>query len=60
MNLGLLFLESISTGVITSEEMNWVTSNQPHFSRIEEATALKLGRLLDRGSIHVGYRMVEK
>ena len=42
MNLGLLFLESVSTGVITSEEMNWVTSNQPRFSRVEEATALKL------------------
>ncbi len=57
MKLGLLFLESISTGVITSDEMNWVTSNQPHFSRVEEATALKLGRLLDRGLIHIGCRI---
>ena len=57
MNLGLLFLESISTGVITSDEMNWVTSNQPHFSRVEEATALKLGRLLDRGLIQIGCRL---
>ena len=57
MNLGLLFLESISTGVITSEEMNWVTSNQPHFSRVEEATALKLGRLLDQGLIQIGCRI---
>ena len=57
MNLGLLFLESISTGVITSEEMNWVKSNQPHFSRVEEATALKLGRLLDRGLIQIGCRI---
>ena len=57
MNLGLLFLESISTGVITSEEMNWVTSNQPNFSRVEEATALKLGRLLDRGLIQIGCRV---
>ena len=57
MNLGLLFLESISTGVITSDEMNWVTSNQPHFSRVEEATALKLGRLLDRGLIQIGCRI---
>ena len=56
MNLGFLFLESISTGVITSEEMNWVTSNQPRFSRVEEATALKLGRLLDRGLIQLGCR----
>ena len=57
MNLGLLFLESVSTGVITSEEMNWVTSNQLHFSRVEEATALKLGRLLDRGLIQLGCRI---
>ena len=57
MNLGLLFLESISTGVITSDEMNWVTSNQSCFSRVEEATALKLGRLLDRGLIQVGCRI---
>ncbi len=57
MNIGLLFLNTISTGVITSDEMNWVASNQPHFSRVEEATALKLGRLLDQGLIHIGCRM---
>ena len=57
MNIGLLFLESISTGVITSEEMSWVTSNQRQFSRVEEATALKLGRLLDRGLIQIGCRI---
>ena len=57
MNLGLLFLKSISTGVSTSDEMNWLTSNQTHFSRVEEATALKLGRLLDRGLIQVGCRI---
>ena len=57
MNLGSLFLKSISSGVITSDEMNWVTSNEPHFSRVEEATALKLGRLLDRGLIQIGSRI---
>tara|TARA_Y100001968_G_C19210988_1_gene644745 strand:- start:44 stop:226 length:183 start_codon:yes stop_codon:yes gene_type:complete len=57
MNLGLLFLESVSTGVITPEEMNWVTFNQPHFSRVEKATALKLGRLIDRGFIQIGCRI---
>ncbi len=57
MNLGLLFLESISTGVITPEEMYWITSQQPKFSRIEEATAIKLGRLLDSGLIHIGCRI---
>ena len=43
MNLGLLFLDSILTRVITLDEMNWVTSNQTHFSRVEESKALKLG-----------------
>lgn len=57
MNLGLLFLESVSTGVITEEEMNWIASHQRDFSRIEEATALKLGRLLDRGLIQIGCRV---
>ena len=57
MNLGLLFLESLSTGIITSEEMNWITSNQRRFSRVEEATALRLGRLLDSGMIHIGCRI---
>jgi len=57
MNLGLLFLESISSGVITAEEMAWVASNQRRFSRVEEATALKLGRLLDRGLIQMGCRL---
>ena len=57
MNLGLLFLESISTGVITAEEMDWITVHQSKFSRTEEATALKLGRLLDKGLIQIGCRL---
>ena len=57
MNLGSLFLKSISSGVITSDEMNWITYNQPRFSRVEEATAIKLGRLLDRGLIQIGCRI---
>tara|TARA_Y100001968_G_C19058458_1_gene572577 strand:+ start:148 stop:339 length:192 start_codon:yes stop_codon:yes gene_type:complete len=56
MNIGLVFLESVSTGIITREEMTWITSHQRNFSRIEEATALKLGRLLDRGIIQMGCR----
>ncbi len=57
MNLGSLFLQSISSGVITSEEMDWVASHQSEFSRIEEATAIKLGRLLDSGLIQIGCRI---
>ena len=57
MNLGSLFLESVSTGVITPDEMSWVVTHQSEFSRLEEATALKLGRLLDRGLIQLGCRV---
>ncbi len=57
MNLGMLFLESFSTGVITSEEMDWIAANQKFFSRQEEATALKLGRLIDTGLIQLGCRL---
>ncbi len=57
MNLGKLFLESIATGVITPAEMDWVAINQRDFSRIEAATALRLGRLVDRGKIQLGCRL---
>lgn len=57
MNLGELFLESLSSGVITNEEMDWVTTHQRDFSRLEEAMAIKLGRFLDRGMIHIGCRI---
>ncbi len=57
MNLGSLFLRSLTSGVITSDEMEWITDNQRKFSRIEEATALRLGRMLDRGLIQIGCRL---
>ena len=57
MTLGELFLEAISTGVITESEVDWLTAHQRSFSRIEEATALRLGRFIDEGSIQLGCRM---
>jgi hypothetical protein len=57
MTVGELFLESLATGVITPAELNWITVQQPRFSRVEEATALRLGRLLDQGSIQLGCRL---
>tara|TARA_Y100001968_G_C19131486_1_gene606942 strand:- start:241 stop:414 length:174 start_codon:yes stop_codon:yes gene_type:complete len=57
MDLGSIFLASLSSGVITSEEFDWVTFHQPAFTRIEEATALKLGRLIDSGNVHLGCRI---
>tara|TARA_B100000674_G_scaffold120478_1_gene91672 strand:- start:261 stop:440 length:180 start_codon:yes stop_codon:yes gene_type:complete len=57
MNLGLLYLKINSTGIITLSELDWVTKQQFNFSRVEEALAIKLGRLLDSGDINIGCRI---
>ena len=57
MKLGELFLEAMSTGVITNGEMAWITARQDQFSRTEEAVAQRLGRLIDEGTIQLGCRM---
>ena len=57
MTLGEVFLESLSTGVITEQEIDWLAAQQNRFNREEEATALKLGRLLDSGVINLGCRI---
>ena len=57
MTVGELFLGSITSGVITHTELSWLTHQQGNFSRVEEATALRLGRLLDQGSIQLGCRL---
>ena len=56
MSLGTLFLEALSTGVITKSEVNWVASQQNTFNRTEEAAAQRLGRLIDQGCIQLGNR----
>ena len=58
-SVGEVFLESISTGVITAEEIAWITAEQASFDRQEEAMVLKLGRLLDEGSIQIGCRLLQ-
>jgi hypothetical protein len=60
MSVGELFLESVSTGVITAEEIDWITAQQAAFNRQEEAIVLKLGRLLDEGSIQIGCRLLKR
>jgi len=60
MSVGELFLESVSTGVITTEEIAWITAQQTVFNRQEEAIVLKLGRLLDAGSIQIGCRLLTR
>ena len=54
MTTGELFLESLSSGVITQAEIDWLLSQQDHFARTEQAAMQRLGRLLDQGDIQVG------
>ena len=58
MLLGEVFLETMSTGIITQEEIDWLTTQQSSFSREEEAKALQIGRLLDEGRIQIGCRLL--
>ena len=60
MNLGEVVLESLATGIITKAEIDWITTHQASFSREEEAMALKIGRLLDEGSLQIGCRLFQK
>jgi hypothetical protein len=57
MVLGELFLEALSSGVITQPEIDWVLSEQNRFSRPEQAAVQRLGRLLDQGGIQLGCRL---
>jgi hypothetical protein len=58
MTTGELFLESLSSGVITQSEIDWLLSQQDHFARTEQAAMQRLGRLLDQGQIQLGCRVV--
>ena len=58
MTTGDLFLESLSSGVITQSEIDWLLSQQDHFARTEQAAMQRLGRLLDQGLIRLGCRVV--
>lgn len=57
MVLGEIYLESLSTGIITQPEIDWITTHQPQFSREEEAMAIRIGRLLDAGTLQIGCRL---
>ena len=57
MNIGILFLKSNLTGIITLPELDWITTHQSNFTRLEESVAIKLGRMLDSGSINIGCRL---
>ncbi|MFM7312934.1 MAG: hypothetical protein ACKO0M_07180 [Cyanobium sp.] len=57
MTAGELFLESLSSGVITQAEIDWLLSRQDRLTRAEQAAMQRLGRLLDQGQIQLGCRV---
>ena len=57
MNLGLLFLKVNTIGVITLSELDWITKNQPNFSRLDMALVIKIGRLMDSGAVEIDSRL---
>jgi len=60
MLIGEVYLEALASGIITQEEIDWLTTQQASFNRDEEAKALKIGRLLDEGAIQIGCRLLGK
>ena len=57
MNLGILFLLVSTTGLITLSELDWIANHQSQFSRLDMAVVLKIGRLMDEGTIKVDSRL---
>ena len=57
MNLGLLFLKVNTSGVITLSGLEWITNHQSDFSRLDMALVLKIGRLMDEGTIELDCRL---
>ncbi len=57
MNIGTLYLKTNLTGIITFNELDWITTHQSQFSRLEESIAIKLGRMIDSGLINIGCRL---
>ena len=53
MNLGIIFLKANILGLITLEELDWITDNQYKFSRLDMSLVIKLGRLMDEGVIEM-------
>jgi|TARA_B100000925_G_scaffold251945_1_gene203807 hypothetical protein len=57
MNLGVLFLKVNTTGVITLSELDWIAIHQSEFSRLDMSLVLKIGRMMDEGTVELDYRL---
>ena len=57
MNLVVLFLKVNTTGVITLSELDWIAIHQSEFSRLDMSLVLKIGRMMDEGTVELYYRL---
>ena len=57
MNLGILFLKSNLTGIITFSELDCVINQQSNFRRFEKLIANKLVTIIDASFINIGCRL---
>ena len=53
MNLGIIFLKANILGAITIQELDWISENEYQFSRIDMSLLIRLGRLMDQGTIEI-------
>ena len=53
MDLGLIFLKANILGLITLQELDWITENEHKFSRLDMSLVIKLGRLMDEGIVEI-------
>ncbi len=53
MNLGIIFLKANILGAITIQELDWISENEYKFSRIDMSLLIRLGRLMDEGTIEI-------
>ena len=58
MDIGTLFLKTNLRGIITFSELDCINNHQANFTRLEESEALKLGRLIDSGSLNIGCHLI--
>ena len=53
MKLGIIILRANILGEISLKELDWITENEHHFSRLDMSLIIKLGRLIDNGIIKI-------
>ena len=52
-----LFLKVNAIGVITLAELDWITNHQSEFTRLDMSLVIKIGRLMDSGTIEIDCRI---